>query len=273
MKYNFKKTMLKRFFLLLTVFYLASCVPNKDLVYLQGEPITKKNVHKLNDEPYKLQVHDVLTIDIKAKNEESVALFKKTNTTSSAGQQSTGKGFESGADYSGYSIDRHGNIRLPYIGEMNVLGYTTTEVRKKLEQEILKYINNVGDIFVTVRLSGIKYNILGEIASPGVKVINQNKVNIFEAISNAGDIIVTGNKKNIEVWRSTISGMKKYKIDLTNVDAFDSEIFYIQPNDMIIVVPLKQKAWGTGTTGLQSLTTLVSIFTLVTSTILLVRNL
>ena len=62
--------MLKRFLLFLTIFYLASCVPNKDLVYLQGESIAKKNIHKLNDEPYKLQVHDVLMIDIKAKNED-----------------------------------------------------------------------------------------------------------------------------------------------------------------------------------------------------------
>ena len=54
---------------------------------------------------------------------------------------------------------------------------------------------------------------------------------------------------------------------------FDSEVFYIHPNDYINVPALKQKSWGTGTTGLQSLTTLVSIFTLVTSTILLVRNL
>jgi len=62
-------------------------------------------------------------------------------------------------------------------------------------------------------------------------------------------------------------------LDLTKASIFDSEVFYIQPNDYINIIPLKQKSWGTGTTGLQSLTTLVSIFTLVTSTILLVRNL
>ncbi len=272
MNYNLKITMFKRFILLLTVFYLASCVPNKDLVYLQGKPVVKKNVHKLNDVPYKLQVHDVIVIDLKAKNEESVALFKKV-AKSAGGQQLNTQGFESGADVSGYNIDRHGNIRLPYIGEMNVLGYTTKEVRKKFEQEILKYIKDIGDIFVTVRLAGIKYNIMGEIKSPGVKVINQNRVSILEAISNAGDITITGDRKKIEIWRNTISGKKKYEIDLTSVEAFDSEIFYIQPNDLIIVVPLRQKAWGTGTTGLQSITTLLSVFTLITSTILLVKNL
>ena len=142
--------MLKRFFIILSVCFFASCVPNKDLVYLQGKPIPKKEVYKLNNEPYRLQVGDVLTIDIKAKDEKSVALFKKTITTDQ------NRAAQNGAVdlQSGYSIDRHGNIRLPYIGEVNVLGYTTKEVRLKIEKALLLYLRNEDDIFVTVRLSG-----------------------------------------------------------------------------------------------------------------------
>ena len=264
--------MLKRFFILLSIIFLTSCVPNKDLIYLQGEPITKSNVYKLNNEPYRLQVDDVLSIDIKAEDEKLVALFKKSNIPNQI--NSTNGGFENGSvAQSGYRIDRHGNIRLPKIGEINVLGYTTKEIRLKLEEELLKYIIDKEKFFVTVDLSGIKYTVIGEIESPGPKVIYQNKVSILDAISNSGDITVTGNKKKVEVWRSSVNGRKKYVLDLTSANIFDSEVFYIQPNDYINIIPLKQKSWGTGTTGLQSLSTLVSIFTLVTSTILLVRNL
>ena len=262
--------MLKRLFIILAICSFASCVPNKDLVYLQGKPIAKKDIYKLNSQPYRLQVNDVLSIDIKAKNENSVALFKKTNIVS----QSNNNAQNSGADLqSGYSINRHGNIRLPYIGEMNVLGFTTKEVRLKLEEALLDYLKSKEDFFVTVRLAGIRFTILGEVNDPGTKVINQNSVNIIEAIANSGDITVTGNRKKVELWRNTPSGKKKYTIDLTQATAFDSEVYFVQPNDLIYVIPLKQKAWGTGTTGLQSLTTIISVFTLVTSTILLVRNL
>ncbi|WP_347174492.1 polysaccharide biosynthesis/export family protein [Polaribacter uvawellassae] len=248
-------------------------MPYKDLIYLQGEPITKKNIYKLNNEPYRLQVDDVLSIDVKAEDEKYVALFKKSNNVNQTASIING-GFENGATaLFGYRIDRHGNIRLPRIGEINVLGYTTKEVRLKLEEEILKYLTDKESFFVSVNLTGIKYTILGEINNPGPKVINQNRVSILDAISNSGDITITGNKKNVELWRNTINGRKKYVLDLTKATIFDSEVFYIQPNDYINVVALKQKSWGTGTTGLQSLTTLVSIFTLVTSTILLVRNL
>lgn len=261
--------MLKRLLIIILISFFASCVPNKDLVYLQGKPAVKKDVYKLNNQPYRLQVDDVLSIDIKAKDEKSVALFKKSETNN---QGSSGRGVEVNL-LTGYSIDRHGNIRLPYIGEINVLGYTTKEVRIKLEKALLQFLKNKEDIFVTVSLSGIKFTIFGEVNEPGTKVINQNSVNIIEAIANSGDFTITGNRKKVELWRTTAGGRKKYTIDLTKATAFDSEIYYIQPNDMIYVQPLKQKSWGTGTTGLQSLTTIISVFTLVTSTILLVRNL
>ena len=62
-------------------------------------------------------------------------------------------------------------------------------------------------------------------------------------------------------------------MDLTSVSAFDSESFYIQSNDIVYIEPLKQKSWGTGTTGSQTFATIISVLSLVTTTILLVRNL
>jgi len=149
-----------------------------------------------------------LSIELKAEDEKYVALFKKTNVPSQL--SSNNGGFESGSSPQvGYRIDRHGNIRLPIIGEINVLGYTTKEVRLKLEEELLKYLKSKDKFFVTVDLSGIKYTVIGEIQNPGPKVIYQNKVSILDAISNSGDITVTGNKKKVEVWRNTINTRTK----------------------------------------------------------------
>lgn len=262
--------MKKTFFLILSIVILSSCVPNKDLVYLQGKPIKKTEIHKVNNEPYKLQINDVVTIDIKASSLEMkklVGFFKKSDE----GKDDTSS---DGGYFSGYTVDNHGNIRLPYLGEINVLGFTTKEVRIKLEDSLKKMFKKPEDIFVTVKLAGIKYTVIGEVANPGPKVIYQNQVSIIDAISNSGDITVTGNRKKIEIYRGYMSNdVKKYTIDLTNVDAFNSEVFYIKPNDIINVVPLKQKSWGTGTTGISSVTTIISLFTLATSTILLIRNL
>ncbi len=256
--------------LIITTFLLASCVPNKDLIYLQGEPTTKNKIQRIQNIPYKLQVDDIIRIDIKSVNQDLVTMFQKSVTNNNA--QSLGN---NNSDYFlGYSVDAHGNIRLPVIGKVNVLGYTVLEVRKKLETEFLKLFKNKEDIFIDVKLSGIKYTILGEIANPGTKVIRQNSLTIIEAIANSGEITNVGNRKKIEVIRtSNNNSIQKFYIDITKITAFDSEIFFIQPNDIINVLPLPQKSLGIGTTGLQSLTTIVSVFSLLTSIIIIAKNL
>ena len=251
-----------------------SCVPNKDLIYLQGSPTSKTTIKRVNDIPYKLQVDDMININIKSSDQKLVSVFKKNESNNNVTSGNSNQNFGGSSGYFfDYSVDSYGNIRIPTIGEINVLGYTVVEVRKKIEEELKKYKKNEEGLFVSVKLSGIKYTVIGEINNPGPKVIYQNKVSILDAISNSGGIPDTGNRKKVEIIRNSLSGTEKYTLDLTNIDVFNSEVFYIKPNDYINVVPLKQKSWGFGTTGLQSITTIVSVFGLIASTIVLARNL
>jgi polysaccharide export outer membrane protein len=260
---------------------MISCVPSKDLIYLQGNPIIKKDIDRINNVPYKLQVDDMINIQIQSTKNEliDISMFQKgggsnNNNNNNNNNRNNSQNFGGGPGYfSDYSIDNYGNIRLPYIGEINVLGYTTVEVRKKLEEKFWEWFKNKDDVFVTVKLSGIKYTIIGEVNNPGPKVIFQNKVSIIDAIAHSGDITTVGNRKKVEIIRNSITGTEKFIVDLTDINIFDSNFYYIKPNDIINVVPLKQKAWGTGTTGLQTLSTVISVFTLLTSTFILARNL
>lgn len=255
--------------LLLFSFFVFSCVPNKDLVYFQGESGQSENLQKLQNEPYKLQVNDMLDIQIKSSDDKLVDLFQ---SSSSDGNNTNVRYTDQSLYFTSYSIDRHGNIRLPYIGEINVLGYTTKEVREKIEKEFSAYFKNPDDVFITVKLAGVRFTILGEVKTTGTKVLYQNQVNLIEAIAAAGDITLVGNRRNVSVFRKNIDGTKRYTIDMTDVSTFDSDNFFVQSNDIIYVQPLKQKSWGTGATGMQTLTTVISVLSLVTTTILLINN-
>ena len=262
----------KRFVLFFVIFLLlfSSCIPNKDLVYFQGQPSSKNTIYKILNEPYKLQVNDILNIRLKADDEKLVSLF---NQTQQEGVQSASQFNEENLYFTSYTIDRQGKIRIPYVGEINVLGYTEKAVREKIEEELAKYFKDTSNIFVTVKLAGIRFTVLGEVANPGTLVLFQNQVNIVEAIANAGDITITGNRKKVTILRKNIDKTDKFTLNLTDVSAFESESFYIQSNDIVYVEPLKQKSWGTGTTGSQTFSTIISVLSLVTTTILLVRNL
>ncbi|PIE49098.1 MAG: sugar transporter [Flavobacteriales bacterium] len=252
------------------VVFMSSCIPKKELTYFQGSPQATSEVYKMLNEPYRLQVNDILDINITSDNEELVAPFQQSQTsrTNTNGQINEGQFY-----LRGYTIDHHGNIRLPYLGEVNVLGYTEKEVREKIEEELGKFFKDSEEIFITVKLAGIRFTVLGEVANPGTLVMFQNQVNILEAIANAGDIVLTGDRKNITVVRKQLGGVKKYHINLLDMSVFNAESFYIHSNDIIYVEPLRQKSWGTGTTGVQTFTTIVSVLSFVTTTILLVKTL
>ncbi|MGB0837465.1 MAG: polysaccharide biosynthesis/export family protein [Flavobacteriaceae bacterium] len=211
----------------------------------------------------------MLYINIKATNPELVDIF---NGGAEANNNMNNINSEN-LYYSGYSVDTHGMINLPVVGEMNVLGYTTDQVRERLYDSLNKYFKADSELFIEVKLAGIKYTIVGEVGSTGTKVVNQNQLNIIEAIANSGDITVVGDRRAVEVFRLEDDVLKKYTIDLTDISTFDSNSFQIYPNDIISVPPLKQKSWGTGTNGVQTFTTLISVFSLLTSTYLLAKSL
>jgi polysaccharide export outer membrane protein len=257
-------------FVLLTFLLLVSCVPNKDLIYLQDkgnqENLTNAQI-QLNQKPYKLQVGDLISIDIKSDKPELVAMFKKKETTNIAENPQS-------LYFSGYNVDIHGNIRIPKIGELNVLGYTVDEVSDRIKAKLLEeYFNDIANIFVTVKLAGLTFTVNGEVGDTGSFTLYKERVTILEAIANAGDITVVGNRKDVLVIRQYPQGQKIHHIDLTDISAMQSPYYYVLPNDLIYVKPLKQKSLGTGTTLVQTLTTVISVLSLVARVVVLSRNL
>ena len=126
---------------------------------------------------------------------------------------------------------------------------------------------------MTVKLGGVKYTTLGEIEDPGTKVLYQERVNIFEAIANSGEIKFEGDRTDVMIIRPYPGGSKIIHLDLTDKKVLESEYYFIQPNDMIYIKPLPQKSWGTGKTGLESLTTILTIVSALATTVLLFRTL
>ncbi|WP_298119842.1 polysaccharide biosynthesis/export family protein [Flavobacterium sp.] len=245
----------------------TSCIPTKDMVYMQdkgnnNKTVVDESVYK----PYRLQSNDILSINIKTIDAELATIF--SNTTSQNVAQTADNIY-----FNGYTVDDHGNIRIPIIGEINVLGFTVEEVRKKIEKKLLdEYFKKEDKFFVNVKLGGFRYTINGEVGSPGTKTLFMEKLNILEAIANSGDITITGDRKDVKVIRQFPQGSETFSIDLTDASSSKSPVFYLQPNDYIYVKPLKQKSWGTGKTGIESLGTIITILSLATTTFLLLKN-
>lgn len=263
-----KKTPLFVLFLLLL---LSSCVTQKDLIYLQNDGTSPSTlpINEIQNKPYRVQTNDMLSIRVKTVDPKINELFTLTTNNQSGMMQQA----EQVLYFSGYNVDSQGFIRLPVIGKMSVIGMTLDEIRDQIENKLLEdYVTEESNLFVTVKMAGIRYIINGEIGSPGINFIYNDKATIMDAIANSGDITMLGNRKEVMIYRQFPYGTETYSIDLTNINAMNSPQFFIQPNDFIYVKPLKQKTLGTGTTGIQTITTIISVVTLLTTTFLLINR-
>jgi polysaccharide export outer membrane protein len=248
----------------------SSCITNKDVVYLQDKGTVKQDSLLIKElsKPYRVQVNDILSINVKALDNELTAIFNPSGSNSANASQA-----QSGLYFNGFTIDLHGNIEFPILGEINVLGFTIKEIEDKVKKELLEqYFKETAEIFVTVKLAGLRYTTIGEVGT-GVHTLFQDRVNILEALANAGDIAQTGDRKDVLVIRQYPDGQKIHHIDLTDIAAMDSPYYYIQPNDIILVKPLRRKALGAGQTAIQNITTMASILSVLVSTYFLTRNL
>jgi len=259
------------FYILLLISTLfTSCIPIKDLVYLQDKNTSgeQNTITAVESKPYRLQVNDILSVEIKAIDPKLVAIFNTTESTSGTTAKS-----ESALYFNGFTVDDHGNIRMPILGEINVIGYTLEEARLRIEKKLLEeYFKSEANIFVTVKLAGFRYTINGEVGSTGTKTLFQEHVNIMEAIANAGDITTVGDRKAVTVIRQTPTGVQMHDLDLTDVNVMKSPYYYLQPNDYVYVKPLRQKTWGTGQTGIQSIGTIITLLSLATTVYLIIKN-
>ena len=254
---------------LVTVF-CTSCIPQKDIIYLQDKASSNDSIPKLVEQqkPYRVQINDILNIRIKVLDQENATIFNPT------GEGDLQASPQERAYFDGFTVDLRGNIEIPQLGKFQVLNMTVEAIEDIIEKRLLeKEFNEFANIFVTVKLAGLRYTTIGEIGSTGSQVLFQERATIIEAIANAGDIPLEGNRKEVRILRQYPHGQEIHRLDLTDINVINSPYYYIQPNDVIIVDPLKQKTLGTGTNGIQTFTTLLSIVTVITSTVLLIDRL
>ena len=97
---------------------------------------------------------------------------------------------------------------------------------------------------LVVKLANFNLTLLGEVSRPGMYKIYQQQINLFEAFSLAGNMTNFANKKEVKIIRQTNNGSEIILVDMGQADILSSPYYYLKPNDIIYVEPLKIKQWG-----------------------------
>ncbi len=150
---------------------------------------------------------------------------------------------------------KDGNIELPRIGDVYLEGLTIEQARKRIQDEFYKIYDEKGT-FIDVNLAGIEYTIVGE-AQQGAYRANKRDLTILEAFAKTGTNNIYADLKNVRIIRTDLDGTKQVYVDLTKESIMNSEYYWIQNNDIIVVNPRKEKVWGVGLNPLTVVTTVM----------------
>lgn len=225
---------MRRYLLFVMVaFVMSSCVSLKKIRYIQ-DVHDKENVEFLNEtaSDYKVKTGDNLYIDIKSLDTRNVNPFQNTPTGSYQMNSDAGIYLHS------YMVNDSGYIDFPIVGKVHVNGLTIDDVKEELQKVINEYFQMTT---VTVKLVSFKVSLLGEVARPGTYQIYQNNINIFQAISLSGDLNEFANRSRVTIIRKTKTGNRVYNVNLLTSEILESPLYYLQPEDIVYVEPLRGK--------------------------------
>lgn len=258
---------MRKYFYLSLILLSASCISNKRINYLQNlpenEPIDLNEFipYAKVDYEYVLQPFDIVDIDFASSNEELMQAFEFQGATNT---RSGGGGVGMGADiyyHTGYSIDKNGSVRMPVLGLIEIAGLTEEQAREKIEKAVNAYFKE--EVFVRLRTGGIRFTALGEFSSSGTKVILKNRATIFDALALAGESNILAKKNELFLIRQYDGGTMIHQINLNDRQLLASPYYFIQPNDVLYLQPMKIRQIGSGDNLSSSLQLGISLVTAV----------
>lgn len=221
-----------------SIYLLSSCVTQRKVEYLQYK---SKNTEAFNEAElpdYRLKPNDELYVQINSLDVGAANVF-----SSSGNQQPYALGAITpySASLLSYTVDKDGFLLLPIIGNILVKDKTLEEVSFLIKDSVSNILNLP---IVSVKLVNRYISVLGEVNNPGHFSYSQEKLSIYNAIALAGDITDYGNRNNVILVRNENKKNLRIGIDLTKSDMLASEYYYLRPNDILYVKPLRNKFWG-----------------------------
>ena len=153
-------------------------------------------------------------------------------------------GFPNGIGIDDVTVGVDGMARLPYAGNIKLVGLTLDEARDLIHARLSEYFK-LPEMNVYMKSYGPrKVYVMGNVNAPGIKEMGVDNMNVYAAVSAAGGVDRKGRSKHIQLIRQ-IDGVLYYRE--INLDAFvkkhdmsqnialeDGDIVYVPDSGKII---------------------------------------
>jgi polysaccharide export outer membrane protein len=243
---------------------MASCTSYKNVPYMQDVEAVNTATQTQSAYDARIMPKDLLTITVSTTDPEASEPFNLTVQTAAS---ASNRSLYSQPVLQQYLVDNEGKVEFPILGTLQLGGLTKSEAEAMIREKLQPYL--VETPLVNVRMVNYKISVLGEVSRPGTFTISNEKINVLEALAQAGDMTVYGLRDNVRLIREDASGKQHiYTLNLNDADIVLSPYYYLQQNDILYVQPNKAKAknsdigssttlWFSATSILISLTSLL----------------
>ena len=229
--------------LAVTALMFVACTTEKTVPYLTNidsipsAALTSATAHAGD---FTIKPGDMLLINVSATNSDAVKPFNKIKYIPTLGTSSGYNLTDRSTMY--YLVNDDGNIDFPILGKLHVVGMTRNAIENYIASLIYpKYLNELPTI--ECRLQNFRVYCLGEFGGGGVVNAENGRLNLIEAIAQAGDLSLQGRRDNILLIRTDPNGqrtIKRFNIQDANIMAMPE--FELQQNDILYVEPTVYKA-------------------------------
>lgn len=218
--------------LIIVVLLTSSCKSKHDLALFEDLGGAQSGVLATQMPTFKIEPEMELVIIVKSDVPAASAQFNLpyiNPMTAGARDASTNPQLQT------YLVDNKGDIDFPVLGTIHVAGMTTYELKDYLTRRISEYVK--GPV-VTVKSSGNRFVVLGEVAKPQTVYTGMDRYSILDALAACGDLTEYARRDNILVMRRLENGTIEYgRLNLHNSNITQSPYFWLQNNDVIVIEP------------------------------------
>ena len=251
---------------LMVAVMVTSCSSPKNVAYIQNSDYFNSDRSAFLYDA-RIMPKDILTITVNTVNPEASEPFNLIVSTA-LNTATANRSIGSTRALQSYLVSNEGTIEFPILGTLQVGGLTKSECEKMIHDKIQPFLNAKENPVVTVRMANYKISVLGEVGKPGMFNVGNEKINIFEALAQAGDLTIYGVRDRVKLIREDANGKKEvYTLNLNDANIISSPYYYLQQNDIIYVEPNKVKARNS------SISTSTTIWISVTGTLVSLTSL
>lgn len=155
-------------------------------------------------------------------------------------------GHSDGIGVNDVTVGVDGMARIPYVGNVKLVGLTLDEARNLIHSKLSKYFK-IPEFNVYLKSYGArKVYVMGNVNAPGIKEMSVDNMNVYAAISSAGGVDKKGRSKHVQIMRQIDDTLYFREV---NIDAFVkkqdlSQNIAIEDGDIIYVPDSGKVIWS-----------------------------